>query len=66
MPYRILNDLLEKEMDRREFLTHAGAALLAVVGITGVLSSLRGIDKKHQSHGYGGSVYGGRNDSKSL
>lgn len=65
MPHRLVNDLLEKQMDRREFLTHTGAALLAIIGITGVLNSLSGADKKNRSHGYGGSVYGGRNDSDS-
>lgn len=63
MAQRVLSELLEKEMDRREFLKHAGAAVLAVVGLAGALSAFKEIDRKQRVSGYGGSVYGGHRDS---
>ena len=36
-----LNNLLSKEVSRRDFLIHVGTALVALVGITGFLQSLR-------------------------
>jgi len=62
-----LHDLLATEMDRREFLTYAGAVLLTVLGISGLLRTLAQppLLEKH-SHtssatpgGYGSSTYGG-------
>lgn len=59
-------DLLEKELSRREFLNYVGVTMLALVGITGLLSTLRnsstglpGISKGN-SLGYGSGVYGGK------
>jgi len=55
-----LNNLLQKEVDRKEFLTHVGAGALAVIGVTSLLKAL-GEDNKTSSAGYGGSSYGGGN-----
>lgn len=63
MAQRVLNELLEKEMDRREFLKHAGAAVIAVIGLAGALSAFKEIDHKQRVSGYGGSVYGGHKDN---
>lgn len=57
MALPIIDDVLAKEMDRKEFLMHVGTGLLAVIGVSGVLKSLRG--DKHQATGYGASTYGG-------
>ena len=52
-------------MNRREFLGYIGAALLAAVGISGMLKAVMNHDAaktltvKHVDGGYGGSVYGG-------
>lgn len=59
MALKVVDDLLEKEMDRKQFLAHAGAAVLAVVGISSVLKSLKGISHESASNGYGSSTYGG-------
>lgn len=60
-----LRTILEKEVTRREFLVHVGTAILAVVGITGVLKRLT--DSYHPSRDpsgkkagdYGYNTYGG-------
>jgi hypothetical protein len=60
-----VNQLLEKEMDRKEFLRHIGVAVAAVVGVSAVVSSLNRLQPSssqppaHNARsGYGGSVYG--------
>ena len=64
MALPIVEKALEKEMDRKEFLVHAGAGLLTVVGVGGILKSLTGAEKhhRHTSAGYGSSAYGGGSD----
>jgi len=61
----IVEKALEKEMDRKQFLMHAGAGLLTVVGAGGILKSLTGAEKHHSrsSAGYGSSAYGGGGSS---
>lgn len=58
-----IDQLLETEMDRREFLAYAGSALLAIVGISGLLKLLTQPLQPHfsspRSKGYGGGSYGG-------
>lgn len=61
----ILDELLEKEMDRKEFLRHAGAAALALVGIAGLLKSFNDMTHKSVSSGYGSGAYGGAANSLS-
>jgi len=56
----LLKELLEKDMDRKEFLAHVSAGLLAVVGITGLLKTLNNYSTKTSvQSGYGSSPYGG-------
>lgn len=59
--------LLETEIDRREFLAHCGATLLAVVGVSNLLKTLTQspmprsqLASKPVAEGYGTSTYGGR------
>lgn len=54
-----LDALLGKEMTRKEFLQHVGAALLMAFGIAGLLSALTKPQMRKASHGYGFSAYGG-------
>ncbi len=55
-----LSELLDTEMDRKEFLAYAGATVLAVVGVSGLLKMLTApLKSKSVSSGYGSSVYGG-------
>lgn len=55
-------NLLETEVDHREFPAYAGAALLGVLGISGLIKSLTQStpnQKQSASGGYGSSTYGG-------
>lgn len=61
-----LNKLLDKKMDRKEFLTHIGAVVVAVSGAAAIIKNLtepRGRHRKTtkkagKSSGYGQSPYG--------
>lgn len=63
-----LDELLQKEMDRKAFLKHAGIAFVAFIGVTSLVNrftsvanqsfgSLQTPSKNLQSSGYGMSVY---------
>jgi len=58
-----VNQLLSKEMDRKDFLKHVGIAAVAVAGVPAVLKALGhmggGSSSAQQSMGYGASTYGG-------
>jgi hypothetical protein len=61
-------ELLEKEMGRRDFLKYAGSVLLTMIGVTGFLRAISQGHEFHTSgkglgHGYGSTAYGG---NKSL
>lgn len=63
MNTKILQDLLDKRVSRREFLSYIGAGILAVVGITSFLKTIGGHTKKisePSKFGYGGGTYGGK------
>ncbi|MCA9327776.1 hypothetical protein KDA14_04580 [Candidatus Saccharibacteria bacterium] len=55
-----VNVLLNKKMDRQEFVKHVAIGLVAMTGASSVLRSLT---PKHKSagsaYGYGASAYGG-------
>lgn len=62
----VLNQLLQKEMDRKDFLKHTAAIALFVAGGGIIAQSLtKGIGLGRQgapiktSYGYGASAYGG-------
>jgi hypothetical protein len=62
----VIDQTLQKPMDRKDFLSHVGAVFLAVIGVTSVLHSLGAHDAQQQristdksaSGGYGSSPYG--------
>lgn len=54
-----LHVLLEKEMDRREFLKHVGVGLVALTGASALLKALNGVSAPRRTSGYGASSYGG-------
>jgi hypothetical protein len=55
-----IDALLQKEMDRKEFLQHVGAGILIIFGVSGVLKALtQQPTRKQQGMGYGSSAYGG-------
>lgn len=54
--------LLQKEMDRKDFLKHIGIGIIALSGLSAVLRTLvqqPTASKSVQQVGYGGSAYGG-------
>lgn len=62
-----LAELLETEVNRKEFLQYVGIAMLAVFGIGSLLQALTGAKPNKQltqpaasSSSYGGAPYGGR------
>lgn len=52
------NKLLTKPMDRKMFLRYMGGTLLAVTGITGLLSALLHTESQSTARGYGSNPYG--------
>lgn len=68
------NNLLQKEMDRKDFLKYSGGVILAAVGVTGMVKLLLGqagialpihstpatqpTAVRDSAMGYGGSAYG--------
>ncbi len=56
-----MQNLLQKEMDRKEFIKHVGVGFAAIVGITTVLKTISTLSApaKKQTLGYGSSAYGG-------
>lgn len=65
-----LKDLLQKPMDRKDFIKHVGVGLIALTGVTTFVSSLTGranvgrlLSEQSEDSAYGATVYGGRQDS---
>lgn len=59
--------LLDKKMDRQEFLKHVAIALVAMTGIGTLLRSLtQKSNGSTASGGYGSSAYGGSDQSNKL
>ncbi|MDQ3159019.1 MAG: twin-arginine translocation signal domain-containing protein [bacterium] len=59
MNIKMLQDLLEKRLTRREFLTYVGAAIVAMTGIHTFLKTLTNQKEQSSSLGYSSGVYGG-------
>ena len=56
-----VTQLMEKEMDRRDFIKHVGIGFLALTGVAAIVKTLNTMSdsKETQTVGYGGGVYGG-------
>lgn len=56
-----LQDLLNKEMSRKEFLATLGFGVASVFGL-GAILKMSGVtsSQQHASKGYGSSLYGGK------
>ena len=65
-----VEDILQKEMTRTEFLGLVGAGILSVVGVTSLLKNLSDIFSKSSSKvstlGYGGDAHGGTSDKSNM
>ncbi len=59
MNTKMLQELLEKRLSRREFLTYVGAAIVAMTGVHAFLKTLTSQNKQNSSLGYGSGPYGG-------
>lgn len=55
-----VDDLLGKEVDRKEFLKHVGIGVVAMTGVLGVLKALNLVGMPNSAQGYGSSIYGGK------
>lgn len=56
-----VNALLQKEMNRKEFLTTMGFGVASIFGFSTVIRMLNGKSTgfhRNASHGYGSSAYG--------
>lgn len=58
-----INDLLQQDVSRKEFLRYLGIALLSVIGVTSMLQNLQNaaqtpVQKQTNNVGYGTSAYG--------
>ncbi len=58
-----LNDLLQQEVSRKEFLKYMGAGVLALIGVTTLINNLSALQtlktsRKKANSGYGVSYYG--------
>lgn len=60
-----LQQLLEKQVDRKDFLKHIGFGVVALTGVTALTRSLNGFGSKQQSAGFGTGVYGGNGTNRS-
>lgn len=52
-----INELLQKRMDRKDFLKHVVMGVAVLTGTAGVVKMFR--PKEQQGLAYGGSAYGG-------
>lgn len=60
-----INELAQKDMTRKEFLTAIGLGLATIFGFASILRILTGksLDTQQSSaYGYGGGPYGGHKD----
>lgn len=51
------DNILQKEVTRKEFLAHAGIVLLAIFGIPGMLGILSKSTTPEPTDGFGSGVY---------
>jgi hypothetical protein len=56
-----LNDLLQREVDRKQFLIESSLAVLSLVGLGGIIRLLSSSEPR--TSGYGASSYGGSTDN---
>lgn len=58
--------LLNKKMDRQEFIKQIGLGLIAMTGVSAFVRSLAQKQKPSVDAGYGASAYGGVDHSKKI
>ncbi len=58
-----INELMQKEMTRKEFLATVGFGIASILGLSALLKILTGKENplaQRSDFGYGGGTYGGR------
>lgn len=62
MPHYSYDDIAQKEMSRKEFLTFIGLGLMTIFGLANALKTIGGMQKsstpRRSGSGYGQSAYG--------
>ena len=63
MEIQPLEEIIDREMDRKEFLLYVGALLLVITGVSGMVKTLMPTARdtgamSHQQAGYGNRPYG--------
>ena len=53
-----LQQLLDKQVDRKDFLKHVGFGIVTLTGVTALTKSLTGFGDKPKVSGFGAGVYG--------
>lgn len=54
-----LQQLLDKQVDRKDFLKHLGFGLVALTGVATLTKSMNGFGVRQQTSGFGAGAYGG-------
>lgn len=57
---KLTDTIFQKEMNRRDFLRYMGSLLLAIIGVTNLLHTLKQHNTQQSHLGYGGGTYGGK------
>ncbi|HEX4662440.1 MAG TPA: hypothetical protein VH144_02395 [Candidatus Saccharimonadales bacterium] len=59
-----ISSLLQKKMDRKDFLKHVGIGFVVLTGATTLIKTLNTLGApSKQANGYGSSAYGGEKKS---
>ena len=59
-----INNLMQKEMSRKEFLATMRLCIASIFGLSTILKLVFGKgEQQNANYGYGSSVYGGRKSS---
>lgn len=61
-----MQKLLQKEMDRKDFLKHVGIGFAAILGITTLLKTISSLSGNQSKTGYSSGAYGGGNNNVSA
>lgn len=54
-----VDSLLQKKMDRKDFLKHVGIGFVVLTGATTLIKTLNSLGSQPQNRGYGSAAYGG-------
>ena len=58
MHMKNFNELMKKELNRKEFILYSGVFILTVTGVSAILKNTFGISLSKTEKGFGGGPYG--------